>query len=159
MLDALKLIGYGGQVFITGELNESDPYLSKIKRHAEGLNVFFLGFVSPLNALLPLVDRCDLFIFPSETEGMSIMLLEVASVGKPIIASDIPENQQVFSEKEVLYFKSKDVPDLADKIKFALQNKEAMAALGKMCQNRVYEDYRWDSISKIYENVYSRIIG
>jgi glycosyltransferase involved in cell wall biosynthesis len=159
MLDALKLIRYEGQLFITCELHEGDPYLANIRSHAEGLNVFFLGFINPLNALLPLVDRCEFFIFPSESEGMSIMLLEVASVGKPIIASDIPENQQVFSEKEVLYFKSKDVHDLADKIKFALENKDFMADLGKMCQKRVYEDYRWDSISKQYENVYSSLIG
>jgi len=159
MLEALKQIDYRGQVFITGELNESDPYLQKIKQLAIGLDVHFLGFVNPLNALLPLVDRAELFIFPSETEGMSIMLLEVASVGKPIIASDIPENKQVFSDDEVLYFKTKDVNDLAVKIKFALLNKPEMTKIGLKGQHKVYSDYEWSRVAKIYEDCYYSVIA
>ncbi len=159
MLEALKMIGHDGQIFIAGELNEGDPILSKLKMLAQGLDVYFLGFVSPLNALLPLVAKSEFFIFPSETEGMSIMLLEVASVGKPIIASDIPENKQVFNEGEVLYFKTKDSRDLAYKIKFAIQNKETMADIGRKGQERVYSDYQWDSIAKVYAALYFSVIG
>ena len=159
MLEALKKVGYKGQVFITGELHDGDPYLAHVKTLIGDLNVFFLGFVNPLNALLALVDKSEIFIFPSETEGMSIMLLEVASVGKPIIASDIPENKQVFGGGEVLYFRMKDERDLADKIKFALENKKEMADFGARCQQRVYSDYTWDKISKLYEAIYNSVIS
>lgn len=159
MLLALKEVGYSGQVFITGELDQETPYLQEIRQLADGLNVFFLGFVSPLNTLLALVAKCDLFIFPSETEGMSIMLLEVASVGKPIIASDIPENKQVFGDEDVLYFKSKSVPDLANKIKFALLNKSLMAGYGQRCQHRVTQDYQWGAIAQAYDRIYAEVIS
>ncbi len=159
MLEALKAIGYDGQIFITGELHPSDPYLSRLRNLSEGLNVHFLGFVNPLSALLPLVDKSDFFVFPSETEGMSIMLLEVASLGKPIIASDIPENMQVFSNDEVLYFRSKDAHDLADKIKFALQNKEAMDGMGTKCQRKVYSEYQWDKIAMKYAELYYSVMS
>jgi glycosyltransferase involved in cell wall biosynthesis len=159
MLEALSLIDYKGQVFIAAELNEGDPFLARLKTQIGGLNVHFLGFVSPLRALLPLIEKAELFIFPSETEGMSIMLLEVASVGRPIVASDIPENKQVFENDEVLYFKSKDAHDLADKLKFAFQNKSEMAVLGQKCQLRVNQDYRWDQIAKRYASLYDDLVA
>lgn len=158
MLEALSMIDYKGQVFIAGELNDGDPFLAKLKAQVGGLNVHFLGFVNPLSALLPLIERAELFIFPSETEGMSIMLLEVASVGRPIVASDIPENKQVFSDEEVLYFKSKDARDLADKLKFAFQNKPEMAVFGQKCQLRVNQDYSWDQISLRYAGLYDDLL-
>jgi glycosyltransferase involved in cell wall biosynthesis len=159
MLAALKAINYGGQVFIAGELNAGDPFLERLQSEAKSLHVYFLGFVSPLSALLPLIERSEIFVFPSETEGMSIMLLEVASVGRPIIASDIPENTQIFEKDEVLYFKSKDALDLADKLKFALQNKSAMAVLGQKAQQRVNRDYRWDQIAKRYAELYDQVLA
>jgi glycosyltransferase involved in cell wall biosynthesis len=158
MLEALAKINYQGQVFIAGELHHNSDYLEKLKKLASGLNVYFLGYVYPLNTLLALVDHADLFIFPSETEGMSIMLLEVASVGKPIVASDIPENTQVFSGNEVLYFKNMDAGDLAEKLTYALGHKEEMRALGKRCQQRVYADYLWTNIARTYATVYKSIM-
>ncbi len=158
MLEALGKINYSGQVFITGELHTADEYLDNLKKLASGLDVHFLGFVNPLNVLLALIDKAELFIFPSETEGMSIMLLEVASVGRPIIASDIPENLQVFSGDEVLYFKTKDSNDLAEKIKFALEHPDAMITLGNNCQKKVYSDYLWLNIACLYERLYNDLI-
>ncbi|MEY4930829.1 MAG: hypothetical protein RI909_1553, partial [Bacteroidota bacterium] len=137
----------------------SDDYLDKLKQLSKGLNVFFLGFVNPLPTLLALIQHADLFIFPSETEGMSIMLLEVATVGKPIVASDIPENKQVFNGDEVLYFKSKDSDDLAKKIEFALRNKPEMQKIALNCQARVFTDYLWSNIAKSYGKLYEDVLG
>lgn len=159
MLEALQKINYSGQIFIAGELDHSNEYMQKIKGLSDGLNVHLLGFVNPLPALLALVDRAKLFVFPSETEGMSIMLLEVASVGMPIIASDIPENKQVFNEKEVLYFKTKDADDLAQKIQFALNNPVEMKKFGLNCQAKVYSDYLWSNIAKSYATLYEGLLA
>jgi glycosyltransferase involved in cell wall biosynthesis len=123
------------------------------------LDVHFLGLVSPLNVLMALISKADLFIFPSETEGMSIMLLEVASVGSPIIASDIPENKQVFSSNEVVFFKTKDSADLADKIQYALSHVQEMRKLANNCQEKVYSDYLWLNIASLYKQVYLSLLN
>jgi len=157
MLEALKRIDYQGQIFITGDLHTGQDYLDLLKKLSEGLNVFFLGFVNPLPTLLALIHQADLFIFPSETEGMSIMLLEVASVGTPIVASDIPENKQVFNDNEVLFFRSKDSLDLSEKLKFALANPKNMKNLGLNCQGRVFSDYLWKNVAQSYAKVYDEL--
>jgi glycosyltransferase involved in cell wall biosynthesis len=159
MLKALHKVKYEGQVFITGELNNTDDHLRELRKLSAGLNVFFLGFVNSLPALLALIDRSDLFIFPSETEGMSIMLLEVASVGRPIIASDIPENKQVFGNNEVLYFTSKDSDDLAEKLTFAFNNPDVMKQIGLEGQKKVILDYQWPNVAKLYDTVYQEVVG
>jgi glycosyltransferase involved in cell wall biosynthesis len=159
MLEALGKIGYKGQVFIAGELTHNSEYLEQLKKIGSGLNMHFLGFVNPLPTLLAFVNKAELFIFPSETEGMSIMLLEVASVGTPIIASNIPENTQVFDEGEVLYFNVGDSDDLAQKIAFALENKATMATYGKRCQEKVYRDYVWHNIANEYADVYKTVMN
>jgi len=157
MLEALISIQYAGQVFIAGELTES-KHLRHIKELSSKLNVHFLGFVNPLPTLLALTKRAELFIFPSETEGMSIMLLEVASIGGPIIASDIPENTSVFNENEVLYFKSKDAHDLAEKIKHALGNKQEINAMGLVAKHKVFSEYNWSTIAVTYADIYNQLI-
>ncbi len=159
MLEALAKIKYQGQVLIAGELTHNPDYLDHLRRIGQSLNMHFLGFVHPLPALLALVSRAELFIFPSETEGMSIMLLEVASAGRPIIASDIPENQQVFTDNEVLFFKVSDAPDLAEKTSLAINQKSAMEALAIRCQQKVYTDYVWDEIALRYADVYKTVTG
>ena len=86
------------------------------------------------------------------------MLLEVASVGNPIIASDIPENTQVFGPDEVLYFKSRDTDDLADKIKFALDNPEQMKNYGTNAKSLVYAEYLWPKVAREYAVVYDELL-
>jgi glycosyltransferase involved in cell wall biosynthesis len=159
MLAALAKIGYTGQVFIAGELTHNSNYLSELRRIGKPLNMHFLGFVNPLSTLLSLVKNAELFVFPSETEGMSIMLLEVASAGKAIVASDIPENTQVFNESEVLYFKVNNVDDLADKIRYALDHKEEMKALGQRCQEKVFSKYVWKNIANAYAEAYETVMN
>jgi glycosyltransferase involved in cell wall biosynthesis len=159
MLEALVKIGYTGQVFIAGELTHNAEYLHQLKTVGASLDMHFLGFVNPLPTLLAFVRKSELFIFPSETEGMSIMLLEVASVGTPIVASDIPENTQVFGEREVLYFKVSNSDDLASKIRFALDHPTEMAAYGKRCQEKVFKDYVWHNIANEYADVYKSLMN
>jgi len=159
MLEALHRIGYEKQIFIAGEVHPSDPYFQRLNKLAEGLNVSFLGYVNPLNTLLALVDRCELFVFPSENEGMSLMLLEASSVGKPIVASDIPENRQVFRDEEVLYFKVSDSGDLASRISFALSQPGEMAEMAKRCRERVLRDFVMSSISGRFSECYDRLMA
>lgn len=155
MLKAYKKIDYKGNIFIAGELDNYPAYMKQIHALSKGLNVYFLGFISPLSALLDLVDKCEYFVFPSETEGMSIMLLEVASTGKPIIASDIPENTQVFDENDMLFFKNKDVLDLSEKLIWAEKNKSQLNALGMDARKKVTSEYTWDIITQEYKSLYN----
>lgn len=155
MLKAYKKIGYKGNIFVAGDLDFNPSYIKEVKALSKGLNVHFLGYVNPLSSLLELVNKCEYFVFPSEIEGMSMMLLEVASTGKSILASDIPANKQVFDSTEVLFFKSKDVQDLSEKLLWIEDNKSNFESLGLLARTKVTAKYTWESISHEYKAQYN----
>jgi glycosyltransferase involved in cell wall biosynthesis len=142
---------YAGEIYHCPQ-----PLLEMLeKSKAEGIK--HIGFIEKLDVLLSIVEKSHLFVFPSETEGMSIMLLEVVSTQTPVICSDIPENTAVFNEEEVLYFKNKDNKDLQEKIEWALANPDLMQNKAALALERVKNSYSWSSISKQYEKLYKQI--
>ena len=158
MLEALRKISYRGRIFIAGEINHHSGYMQRLNRLAEGLDVRFIGFIHPVEKMLALVAKSELFIFPSETEGMSIMLLEAASAGAPVIASDIPENR-IFTTEELLFFKNRSADDLAEKITYALANPQSMAERSRKAREAAENRYAWAWIAQAYKNLYLEMLG
>ncbi len=156
MLEALLLMGWKDNVVIAGDTSHNIKYVNKIKHRYSGLNLLFVGYLD-LPVLSSIIKLSDLFIFPSETEGMSIMLLEVMIVGSHIICSDIPENKLLFTEDEVLFFKNKDAKDLMDKIYFALENKSNMEQRSMNAKNKIKKEYYWPVIAQEYKALYEKL--
>ena len=90
-------------------------------------------------------------------EGMSMMLLEVASLGTPLVSSDIPENATVLPQ-HALFFKSGDADDLRRKLDWALYHHDEMRDLGRKARRWVMKNYHWDSIVSQYEALYHHIV-
>ncbi len=83
------------------------------------------------------------------------MLLEVGSTGKtPLICSDIPENTQVFSDEEVLFFKNKDAADLMQKLRWAEAHPEEMKEKMKKACKRVVTEYPSSVSANRYDELY-----
>lgn len=158
MLEALHLIKYPHPIVIAGELDHAGDYLNALKSKYTDLKVYFVGYINPLSVLLSLIRKSELFVFPSETEGMSIMFLEVISSGAHIVASDIPENTQVLDRNEILYFRNKDAQDLAEKINFALNNPQDMLAFQVKAMQKIKSSFTWDKISEQYKELYNSIM-
>ncbi len=105
--------------------------------------------------LFELVAGAKLFIFPSEIEAMSMMLLEVISCGVPVLASDIPENTEVTGQNYPWLFRSADPAHLAEKISQFLRAGPGpeIAALRERCAR----DFNWTSIAARYLALYQRL--
>jgi glycosyltransferase involved in cell wall biosynthesis len=108
--------------------------------------------------LFEMIRESSLFVFPSFNEGMSNMLLEVASLGIPIICSDIPENMAVFDKDEVLFFKVGDKDDLAKKISFAYDNYNQMINRAIKAFEKLSNEYRWSIIASKYKETYEKLL-
>jgi len=88
---------------------------------------------------------------------MSMMLLEVASLGTPLVSSDIPENTTVLPQ-HALFFRSGDADDLRRKLDWALHHDDEMRDLGRKAKRWVMKNYHWDSIVRKYEALYHHIV-
>lgn len=158
-LKAMQKAKNSSPIIIAGQESHAISYMKEIRLLTDGLTVKFIGYISDRPTLLTLIENAKFFVFPSETEGLSLMLLEAASAGKtPIICSDIPENLQVFNEEEVVYFRNKDAKDLADKILWAEENPKETEIRAKRAHAKVLENYSSRSIASQYDQLYSRIL-
>jgi hypothetical protein len=82
-----------------------------------------------------------------------MMLLEVASWGIPIVSSDIPENLEILHGC-ALVFRSGDADHLREQMRWALDHRDAMAALAGDAVARVRRDHGWDHITDKYAELY-----
>lgn len=159
LIAALKKINYQGTLVIAADIEQLPSYTQELKKSAEGIKVKFVGYVSDLKVLNALIARSKFFIFPSELEAMSMMLLEVGSVGTPMICSDIPQNTAVLENGQVLFFESKNVDDLAEKINWAFENKSEMDSFAKNAKQVIEEKYLVSRVAEKYIDLYNEVIS
>ena len=149
-IEAYKIISPHLPLLILGDLEQIPIYGNSLRELANGHHIIFHPPVTDKSIFFGIVKSCKIFLFPSISEGMSMMLLEAASLGAPMICSDIPENMIVMKES-TLYFRSGDEKDLAEKLQWAIQHPEVMNALSHKASQLVSTDYSWDKIVEQYE--------
>lgn len=158
LLKALKDNEHKGKLLVLGDLDQMPEYKKEIMALANGVDVEFLGLVKDKGKLLRYIKDSKLFVFPSYSENMSIMLLEVASMKTPLVCSNIPENQAIFNQDETLFFKSNDSADLALKIKEAFTDSKGMELRKEKAYKKLISQFTWDRISKEYIDLFNSYI-
>lgn len=132
---------------------EYESYLRLMAKDRD--NILFLGERYG-RELEELFSHAALFVQPSESEGMSIVLLEAMAHGLPVIASDIRVNREVLSDAGLL-FQNKNVSDLRDTMAFLLNRSEEAESLGARAKKRIEEEYSWDAVAGKTLRVYERL--
>jgi len=156
LLEAFKNITSDLNLVVIGDFTHKKDYSDDLYRMADD-KVKFIPFIENKKTLFGIIKNAKLFILPSTVEAMSIMLLEVAALGIPIICSDIPENVCVL-EDNTIYFKSGHEKDLKEKIEFCLDNYEEISGKAKRTKDWILKQYRWEIISDEYRKLYNNIL-
>jgi len=81
-----------------GPLKEQHEELAKKLDVSDRLHL--LGY---RNDVIRIMKSCDVFIFPSKREGLSVALMEAMACGLPCIASEIRGNIDLIGDKELLF--------------------------------------------------------
>lgn len=152
LLEAVRDTHRDIKVVIVGDASHEPTYAQQLQQLADD-RVHFISFIADKPTLLGLVAAAQLFVFPSTVEAMSMMLLEAASVGTPILCSDIPENSSVVPE-QALFFRSGDASDLGQKLAWALDQPQMMRQFGIQAQQWVNQTFAWAGIIQKYERLY-----
>lgn len=113
----LKAAGHGISLYLCGgqenDLLSYSKLLDENKKYKS--DIHFLGFQKYWRDF---GRHCNLFISPSENEGLSNSILEAMSLGLPIIVSNIRPNAQVCDDcKNALLFEVNNAESLAESIK------------------------------------------
>ncbi|WP_460217917.1 glycosyltransferase [Psychroserpens sp. MEBiC05023] len=106
---------------IAGNGKELNDLIEKVKE----LNledVEFVGYVEG-DSKCKLLASCDLFVFPSYSEGMPNAVLEAMAVGLPIVTTRVGGLNDFFiNEKMGMFVEMKSVKSLVDKIEILYLN-------------------------------------
>lgn len=151
----MKLVIVGDGVF-------TDEYVQYLHQLAEDdPRILFTGFQNG-QPLRDLFRNAALYVLPSEAEGLPIALLEAASYGVGIIASDIPENREVIHADRLpigLTFATGDDEDLQRVLADALRRPGQMQVMAERARKLVNTQFNWDDVAAQTETVYRRLLN
>ena len=121
VIKAIKKIEDKNVIYnIIGTGKEEIKLQSYIRKKNLMSKVVFLGYQ---NDIIPYLNKCDIFVFPSYREGLSVALMEAMAAKKPVLCSEIRGNVDLIDkDKGGLYFNPHKVNDIYEKIMEAINN-------------------------------------
>lgn len=157
LIKALKLVKPSILLDIVGDTR--DPYAATLKQLVVDFQlqdrVTFLGKKSDVRGLL---KEANLYVIPSEKEGMPMALVEAMCMGVPVLGSDVSGIRYVLKEFEDLLFPVLDSSALAKKID-AIYNKRPgeRMELGKALRTYCLSNFNMNTFINNHEELYEKL--
>ena len=151
---ALKLVVAGGS-------SHTDGYVADLRQLVgRDPRVVLPGYVYGA-VLEALYTHCAAFVLPSALEGLPLTLLEAASYGVPVVASDIAPHLEVLGGEGPgrRLFPSGDESGLAAALDRALRDFPGERLGAARLRQRVLDRYSWDRATLATEAVYRIVLG
>jgi len=119
--------------------------------------VRFLGRRDDVRRLLPLLD---VFVLSSQTEGISVALLEAMACGRPAVVTDTGGNPEVCIAGETgLLVPVGDPEALSRSLAELLGSRDRRHAMGEAARARVEREFAMSAMLRSYEEVYDELLG
>jgi L-malate glycosyltransferase len=141
----LKQMGYDVEVKIIGvkpswTANEYKNYLHTLVDDFQLTDsVHFLGWIeNPL----PMMNDSDVFVLPSDTEGLPLSIIEAVALGLPCIATNIGVIPELIEHGKNGYLIEKDnVEALVEGIKHLIDDPELLHQMSKLSRERYEKEF------------------
>ena len=147
------------QYIIAGSGSEKKILQKFVLSNGLSQNVYFVGNVNDDQKKF-LFEKTDLMVMPTldesnnnSIEGFGIAYLEAAFFGIPSIASNIGGTSEAVLHNSTGIIIN-HIEDLHDAILDLLKNKEKKFKLGFEAQNRVIQNFKWETIVKNHLSIY-----
>ena len=121
-----------------------------IERQAHDLGIsndlILLGNRDDVPEILQIID---IFVFPTLFEGMSNALMEAMAAGKPIIATDIPENKELINDNvSGILVPAKKSSAIAESILKLITNKLQVQNIAANAKNKASKRFSLEKITQ-----------
>lgn len=106
------------------------------------------------------MQASDMFVLPSEWEGLSIALLEAMACGLPVLVSDCDGNRELVTDGlDGMVFPRGDEKVLAQKIETLLLDTTWAQRLARAAVEKVQSQFRLESVAARYLELYETVVG
>jgi glycosyltransferase involved in cell wall biosynthesis len=116
----------------------------------------FAGFV-PREKIPEIYAQADIFVLPSQNEGMSIALLEAMASGLPVIVTDTGGTTELVEEKKNgLIIPWADISSLTEAMTIMVQNTELRTQMGQESR-KIVTQFSWPTVAQSYLDLCAQI--
>ena len=161
LIEAFRGMDGRHRLVIAGGTSFTDDYVARLRSSAAAdARIVMPGYVYG-EALRELYANAAVFVLPSLLEGLPLTLLEAASYGTPIVASDIPPHLEVLRDEGPgrRLFPSGDVHGLRAALERSLADPVAERTGAAAFRADVLGRYDWEDASDRTIDVYERLVG
>lgn len=114
-------------------------------------NVFFMGNLPNAGAYNQFVD---LFILPSNYEGLPMVIIEAMSFGCPVVASDVGGINEIVVNDWNGYTVENNVRLFVDKIKYILENRAVYERFSRNAKEQFEKKLTVEKMASAYITIY-----
>jgi glycosyltransferase involved in cell wall biosynthesis len=107
-----------------------------------------------------LMRAADLFVLPSQWEGLPNVVLEAMAAGTPVVATAVEGVADLLASGTLgTIVPQNGEPGLAAAIAKALDERDKLLATARSAQLIVAERFTWSSVAAEYDLLYSKILS
>lgn len=147
----------GLKLVIVGDGERHQALAEQIRRLALEQNVILAGQRSNVSTLLP---AFDIFALPSQTEGVSIALLEACATGLPVVATRVGGNPEIIEDQVTgLLIPTDDNVALESSLRQLIDSPQTRQELGMRAAQWVRAHASDQALRTAYDACYARALN
>jgi len=147
------------KLIVVGDGKEKDKLIKLSHDLNINENIIFTGIV-PNNELINYYSEAYISVFPSQSEGLGLVIIESMLCECPVIASDVGGIKElVINEKTGLLIDQKSSKQIAATVIRFMKDKKLRKTIIKNANKHVEEKYSLESISKKYYKIYKDLLS
>ena len=124
-------------------------------REEHAPNVFFMGNLPNAGAYN---EYADLFVLPSNYEGLPIVIIEALACGKPVVASAVGGISELLDGTNGFAVEN-DAHAMAEKIQYILSDADLYGRMSKAARETYLRSFTVDKMVKGYSQIYEAIFA
>lgn len=130
-----------------------EEYLNELKALSNTENVSFLG-EKPHDEAMELINRAEIFVLPSYTEGFPYVIMEAMALKKAIAATNVGAIPEMLSENSGIVFEPRNEEALSATLAELIENPQKRAELSQNAQSRLNENYTIEKVTAMLEKIW-----
>lgn len=143
--------------YIVGEGVLKESLINLVKKLNLGDVVKFLGAMDQLQVAKEM-SMAHIFLLPSISEALPVVLMETQAIGLPIVASDVGSvAEAIVDGRSGFLVPCRDVNALVEKIEYFIEHPELWPKMGRYGRKFIEENYDIKKLNqkllKIYQNI------
>lgn len=129
-------------------------WIGNSDEHAKGKNVFLLGQI-PL--AWQLLEYADVFVLPSNYEGLPMSIIEALAFGKPVVASNVGGITELLDGQNGFAVEN-DARGMAKQIEYVLEDAERYAMMSQAARRTYLDKFTVEQMVEGYNKIYGDIV-